>query len=253
MAQPAGTYTPPTGPRIRFEVIGEAWGELMRNMSAWIVAMLFAVIVLGGAYLIGYLVVLLPLFFTQGSDVGVIATFGGFAVFGVAMIVLMGAIYGGLYRMAIRQLRGEMPTAGDLFQSFDLAPRMIGVHLLVTVLMMVGFFLCVIPGFIVMGLTFLAYAIVADQNVGSVEAIRMSWEALKKDTLMAILFALVVSILAQIGVYACVVGALFTGPLMFLSHAIVYRDFFPERFASQSAPPPGAPAPPAEPPTQPGA
>lgn len=237
MAQPAGTYTPSTGPRIRFEAIGEAWGEFMRNMSAWIVATLLAIIVLGVVYGVGYFVVLLPLVLTEGSDVGAVAMFGGIIILTLVIIVLSGAIFGGLYRMALRQLRGEMPSGGDVFQAFDLAPRMIGVHLLVSIFIVIGAFLCIIPAFIVMGMTFLAYVIVADQSVGSVDAIRMSWEALKKDALMAILFAIVVAILSQIGFYICFVGALFTLPLMFLSHSIVYRDFFPERFAPQAMPP----------------
>lgn len=251
MTQPTGTYAPLSGPRIRFEAIGEAWSELMRNLGTWIVAMLLTLIVLYGVGIIGYFVVLIPLFLTQGSDVGVVAYFGGMAVFCLVMLALMGAFYGGLYRMAIRQARGEMPVASDLFQSFDLAPRMIAVHILIAILTTIGFFLCIIPGFIVLGLTFLAYAIVADQNVGAVDAIRMSWEALKKDALMAILFALVITILSQIGVYACFVGALFTMPLLFLGHAIVYRDFFPERFPVAPSGPP--PVPPTEPPAQPGA
>lgn len=253
MAYSAGTYTPPTGPRIRFEVIGEAWGELMRSMGTWVLAQLVYLVIVGVIAFSGYLVILLPLILGEGSAPSLIAALFGYLVVLVLILVVSGAFAGALYRMAIRQIRGEMPAAGDLFQSFDLAPRFIAAHLIVGLLTYVGFILCFIPGLIVLGLTFLALPILADQNVGSVDAIRMSWEALKKDAFMAILFFLVLSIVAQLGGIACGIGVIFTLPMFFLGCAIVYRDFFPERFASQSAPPPGAPTPPSEPPTQPGA
>jgi uncharacterized membrane protein len=50
--------------------------------------------------------------------------------------------------------------------------------------------------------------------------------ALKGDALMAILFYLVVVIMAAAGLLACCIGALVTFPLFILSVAIVYRDFF---------------------------
>jgi hypothetical protein len=250
MAQPTGTYTQPTGPRIRFEVIGEAWTELTRNMGTWIVALLIPIIIVGAIAGVGYMVMVLPLLFGGDAVPNLMAVMFGYLVVLVLVLVASGAFFGALYRMAIRQIRGETPSINDLFQSFDLAPRFIVAHLLIGILSYIGFFLCVIPGLIVSGMSFLAYPILADQNVGSVDAIRMSWEALKKDALMAILFFIVLAIVAQLGAVACGIGAVITMPMLFLGSAIVYRDFFPQRFAPASS---SAPNTATEPPPQPGA
>ncbi|MER3413553.1 MAG: hypothetical protein C4340_07010 [Armatimonadota bacterium] len=259
MAQPTNTYTPAAGPRIRFEVIGEAWGEFMRNIGTWVVAQLVLLTIVAAIWFLGFFVVLTPAMLSGDTRAGFIASLFAYFVLLLLILLVSGVFTGGLFRMAIRQLRGEMPAVGDLFQSFDLAPRFIAAQLIIGVLTYVGFFLCIIPGLIFAGLTFLAYPILADQNVGSVGSIRMtwqalnmSWEALKKDWLMAILFFFVLAIVAEIGSIACGIGVVFTLPMFFLGIAIVYRDFFPERFAAQSTAPTGAPTPPAQPPAQPG-
>lgn len=241
MAHPAGTYTPPTGPRIRFEVIGEAWGELTRNMGTWVVALLIPIVVIGIIAFLGYSAMVLPLILGGDEAPTLVGMMFGYLILVFLILVVSGAFFGALYRMAIRQIRGEMPSVNDLFQSFDLAPRFIAAHLIIGILSYIGFFLCVIPGLIFGGMSFLAYPIIADRNVGAVDAIRMSWETLKKDALMAILFFIVLSIVAQLGSVACGIGVVITMPMLFLGSAIVYRDFFPERFTTQSSSPPTEP------------
>ncbi len=78
----------------------------------------------------------------------------------------------------------------------------------------------------------------ADTEISPLDAIARSFEVLKRDMLMAVLFFLVLAIVANLGMILCYVGVIVTMPLLFLGTSLVYRDFFPKRFASE--PPPGS-------------
>jgi hypothetical protein len=116
---------------------------------------------------------------------------------------------------------------------------------------LIGSMLCVIPGLIVMGAMYFAIPLVVHGGYGSTEAMRLSREATRGDLFMFVLFALVVSLIAQAGAYACYVGYLATLPLTFTIGAVAYRDVFgvagARSFASKAVAPNAYGAPPLPP------
>src|SRR5205085_2723588 len=149
--------------------------------------------------------------------------------FFVPVVVVMVAAFtmlGGMFRMAIRQLQGESIQATDIFKVQDvIGPLIIG-SLLMVVAIYIGMIFCILPGLILAGLLMFTIPIIVDKRLAPVDAVKLSFETLKPDLVMATLFYIVVTIVGQIGGAACVIGALFTYPLFFLSIAILYRDFF---------------------------
>src|SRR6266516_1832935 len=114
---PQGNYPPPP-PRVRFETIGEAWRWFQQQMGVWIGAILIAGV--------GYLAVsmLANLVFTgtvngpnfqnwntpeAGAKIG-----GGIAALLVEWFVEY-ALYAGLFTLALRQIRGQPISIGDMF------------------------------------------------------------------------------------------------------------------------------------------
>jgi uncharacterized membrane protein len=132
----------------------------------------------------------------------------------------------GMYRMAVNQVRGERIMLGDLFSGLDQALPALGALILTALATMAGALFCFFPAYIVSGLLMLALPIMADQRVGPVDALTRSWQALRHDMWMATLFHIVLGFAAGLGVLLCGVGVVVTMPLLFLGHAIVYRDFF---------------------------
>jgi len=232
---PGGGYPPPGGyppaqPRIRFNVIGEAWALFQQDVATWILA---ALIYVGIVFAINFCFGLLiggaeavsssasrPSFFTFS------AFFGLRLVVNLASYVISVFLMGGMYRMAVKKLRNNPIQVSDIFSVGDVLPALLLGAFLVGLASGVGFILCIIPGLIIGGLLMFTIPLIVDRHLGAIDAMGQSWNALKGDLLNATLFFLVVSILGVIGALACGVGILVTIPLLVLSIALAYRDFF---------------------------
>lgn len=225
----------PTRPRVRFEAIEEAWNLFRQQMGPWIGATLIFLALIGVFYIAWIVWVLssgiIPTRPVPAGGPPPMPNLGPTTIllltlFGIVLWLLVAFLMAGMFRMAVRQARGERISMGDLFSAGDAWLRVLGAYILVSMVGMVGFFLLILPAFIFAGLLMLTFPLIVDQRVGMMEAMQRSWDALKKEWLMAALFYVVVSLLAGIGVYLLGIGLLFTFPLFFLSLAVVYRDFF---------------------------
>ncbi len=250
------TGGPPSGPpTVRFEIIGEAWTLFQQQMATWVLATLIYYIIIG----VPSVLAAGPMYYRMLSDPAAFNAdpsqlfgpmLGFYAVIFLFVVPASVILSGGLYRMAIRQIRGENIAVGDFFKIFDVAGALIGSVFLVGFAVVgaaiVGLILCGLPGLVVGSLLMLTVPLIVDRRIGSMEAIKLSWNALKPHWLMATLFYLVVSFIGNIGSIACYIGVLFTFPIFILSIALLYRDFFDRREFSPSM---GNVAPPHEPPT----
>ena len=216
-------------PRIRFDTIGEAWRWLGQQRWPWAGAMVILIVIVVGVMFGANLVFTGNLMgpnygpgFPQPSAGQIL---GGFASQIIQWIVSSG-LMGGAYFMAIKHIRGEAVSIGDLFSKFHLTPRIMGATFLMGLATFGGMILLIIPGFIVMGLLMLTVPLIVDKDMGAVEALRASWNALKHDWMIAPVYLLALSIASVLGVLALGIGVIFTYPLYFLGTASVYRDFF---------------------------
>jgi hypothetical protein len=264
---PGYTHRPLTGPppQIRFSALGDAWNLLTSNMGTWIgAALIYALIAIalfgGGMFwMIGDALIRGRI--TQGWQPPLGAVIG--------MLVLSAALQawltGGMIRLAIRQVRGQPTGVGDMFGAASVFPNLFGLYLLLGA---AGTIAGQVPGIqffsylvqaVITGPVLFAAPLIVDQRMGLGEAIRTSWETVRPQLGMAILFSLVTTILGMAGALACGVGMLFTLPWTLLAVIVLYRDYFitsvPETglVIDLPAPPPSTTAPPTagEPPAAP--
>jgi uncharacterized membrane protein len=161
---------------------------------------------------------------------------GGAAIFGlgtmlimfvgfIAIMVVAFIMMGGLYRMAIKQVRGEPIQISDLWSVTDVIGQLALGGLLMGLSIGLASLACYLPAFIVAGLLMLTIPLIVDQKMGAIDAMTRSWNTLKQEWLMAAVLYFVLTFIASIGVVALYIGMLFTYPLLFLGTALVYRDF----------------------------
>jgi len=216
-------------PKVRFEAIGEAWGMVREKMGVWVLATLLYSFGIGIIQVVLQLILsaagLLPPILDRNPSFQTPYLFG-YLISNITSIILTALMQGGFLRMAIKQTRGEDIQISDLFGAGDRIGAIIVGQLLLSIASGLGALLCVIPGFIVAGRGMLTLPIAVDQNVGGNEAFSKSWDALKNDTLNAVLFVIVAGLVSLLGALACGIGVLFTAPIGPLAIAIVYRDFF---------------------------
>lgn len=215
---------------VRFDAIGDAWNLFRQEMGTWMALIVLFFVVFVGVFLVGAFVLVGVDFGLKGAQVNpnaaevingiVVFLFYGFLFFFIAVLS------GGLFRAACKQTRGQPIGAGDLFGTFDIAGRLAGALILVGLATMLGFLLCIIPGYMVAGRLMLVFPLIVDGRMSATEAIGQSWNALRGQTIMATLFNFIISLISGLGIYLCGIGILFTLPLYYLGIAIVYRDYF---------------------------
>jgi hypothetical protein len=160
---------------------------------------------------------------------------GGFRLFlpfsGILACALSTAVTsfftGGMVRMALNQVRGLSPQIDDLFSVTDCWFDLLLFGFLAGAVTSLAFCLCVIPGFVVLGLFMLGIPLVVEGRLPATGALIQSWQALKSQWLTAALFHALLIVAAAAGMVLCGIGLLCTAPLYSLSIAILYMDFFP--------------------------
>ncbi|HEV2472834.1 MAG TPA: hypothetical protein VGS41_09230 [Chthonomonadales bacterium] len=220
---------------VRLEAIGEAWRLMTQEMGTWVLSILVTGLILVPVYLIFFTIGMAASFSPvmhptpMGAFPSAQAQVSGPAPLGVLIgylyLFLMGCfLFAGLFRMAVRQVRGERINLADLFKARDVWLPFLGAYVLISIGTIVGMFLLFIPGLIVGGLTMLTYPIIADRRIGTIAAIQESMAALKSQWLMATAVYFLTTLVAGLGFLALGVGVLFTYPMLFLTLAVVYRD-----------------------------
>jgi uncharacterized membrane protein len=214
---------------VRWEWIGEGWNMFAQRWGMWVVHMLVFALVMIAITAPIYVIAIASSVGASAAEVPEAPP----AIFFIAMLIVypllllaISFMLGGTYKTAMKQLRGEPTSIGDLFSGADCFLRVLGTLFLVVIMAMIGAIFCIIPGFIVQGLCFFAIPLVVERRMGPIQAIQTSIEATKKNWLMFTLFTFVVGLIASVGTILCYVGALASYPLMFTITAVAYRDVF---------------------------
>lgn len=240
---------PRPAPQVKWgEWINEGWQLFANRWQVWVPLMLVFVVVMLVPMLPFYILAI-GLDITTASDpeavqapvfVPLFALLGGLITMALATFML-----GGVYRTAFKEIRGEQISLRDLFSGGDLTLKLLGAFLLVGLCVWIGLLLCIVPGFLAMGLFFFTIPLIVERRMGIVDAMKLSFETTRPNMWMFMLFAFVVALLASIGQLACYVGLLVTYPLYFLITAAAYKDVFGVAGARST---PAVAAPPAYPP-----
>lgn len=216
-------------PQVRFDAIGEAWELFTDQMGAWIGAQLLLIGICLAVFLFVSVVILGIVALSGMEPEGRKAASGMvpllLGISAVAALPLLCWLTAGLYRMAVRQVRGERIGALDLFHAGDVWLPALGASLVIGIVVCIGYHFFFLPGMILGGLLMLTLPLIVDRRLGVMDALQQSWNALKTEWLMAGLFYFVLGLVSSLGAIV-IIGALFTYPLVFLGQAIVYRDFF---------------------------
>ena len=151
-------------------------------------------------------------------------------------------LYGGIFLTAVKQVRGEPTDIGDLFKGGPLLLNMLGFTLLYLLGTVVGLVFCLVPGFLVSGLLFPAYAMIAEGD-GVMDAISRSVDGMKKDLWNAAGFIFVMGLLVAVSYLAFCLGEFVTIPMLWLVSVLAYRDMIgmPQRPGAYAGAPGAAP------------
>ena len=199
------------------EVIGVAWAKFRENVPI-LLGSYFLVAVLGAGtgqvHNIARLAFHVPA--QSGSSIG-LALFGFLAGQCVAAFLQVGFL-----RMLLVTARGGQPTMAMLFSGADRFLPMLGCTLLISLAIVLGLILLIVPGVIVaLGLAFSTIYVV-DTPMGPIEAMKASWSATSGQKGEVFVLALYGCALGLVGALACCVGIFATVPVYMLGTVVAY-------------------------------
>ena len=243
-------YAPPG--KVSFDWINEAFSLFKINWGVWVVAVLVLIVLpatVGGVVgaVFGATNAISassrptgfgqPSAFTQGLPIGLNLVI---QIFSIAFQAFM---YGGLYRMAVKQVRNEQITFGDIFSGGPYFLPMLGFTIIYGLAAGIGFLLLIVPGLLVVSLLLPGFALIADGE-GVSNAISRSVEAMKRDMWSGAGLMIVMGLVFLISLIPCGLGMFVTYPMLWIVSALAYRDMvgIPAGAGGYAPPGYGAPA-----------
>ncbi|MCG9894477.1 MAG: hypothetical protein MH204_03245 [Fimbriimonadaceae bacterium] len=234
---------------VDFDVIPKAWEILSSNWGPFVVlglvGGLVATVLYGGVIALFFPALMASAVEQESNPFAGLGLQLMLNLAGIPIFALVASLMSGMFFMTLKQLRGQKPEMSDMFAGLTSNPAGIILAALASmVAVTIGSFFCYIPGIILGGLLMIAVPAAVDKYLGAGEALKLSWETMKGNLLMASLLYLVLGLVAGLGACLCLVGALVTVPLMYIAQAVVYYDMteeLPAYDASASAPMPPDP------------
>jgi hypothetical protein len=203
--------------------ISGGWKLFTLDMKTWVLASLFHLVLSMIPLVFALIGIYIPIL--TGGEPNFLVMVPLVVIMPVIMLISI-FLSGGMHRMAQKQLRGEKIEVKDIFSCKDRIGRLIGGTVLVFLATFCGLLLFVIGVYPVAALVFFTIPIIVNEDISAIDAITKSYNLVKRDLLMFTLFVFVVMMISQIGANFCLVGLLFTYPLLFTITAVAYRDCF---------------------------
>lgn len=248
-----GAYQPPG--RVNFGWIGEAFELFKANAGVWIVGALLALIPAIVSQIVQH---------TSGHPPAIPVGPNGqpdysnaaywLAVFQAGEppglyygTQIFSSVYGayiaaGVYRTAVKQVRGEAISVGDLFSGGPFFLPMLVYTFVSQIAIFIGMVFCILPGLLLAALLFPTTALIAD-GVPLGSAVSRSINGMKQDVWNAIGFLFGMGLLVIASFFACGLGEFVALPMTYLVAALAYRDMIGMPGVNQAAPAYGAAAP----------
>ena len=231
---PAGGYAPPG--RVNFGWIGESFELFKSNIGVWILTVLLYGIVSNVIQGILSSVFPNPNYVAPPGPFGSMSAHWGaqygpnsnLTPLGQALSILFTWGFASfqsasLYRMAVKQVRGESISFSDAVSGGPYFGNMLLLTLILFALSFVGILALCLGVFVVAALFLPAQALVSDGR-SATEAISQSLAGMKQDWLNASLFMLVFSLLIVASCLPCLLGLFVTIPMLHIVSALAYRD-----------------------------
>jgi hypothetical protein len=161
---------------------------------------------------------------------GLIASGAGIGPLG---LIIGGPMMGGLYALYLKKIRGQPATFGDAFIGFTAAfvPLML-TKIVATLLTVLGFVLCILPGIYLLVAWVFAVPLVMDKRIDFWQAMELSRKVVSKHWWVMFGFLIVCALVMLLGVLVCCVGVLVATPVIQAALMYAYEDIFGVKPAS---------------------
>ena len=203
------------------ETLGESW----RGLKGFKLKCLIAILL--------YLVVFIVIGMAFGVVAGIIAQTGGdqsvFVVVNIVSQIVMTAIALpmsiAILIMAMRHANSKSVSAGEIFRHFGVIGTLFFAYIIMTIMIMLGFVLLVLPGIYLMFAYIYSMPLILEKKMGAWHALETSRKAITKVWFRLFGLMLLISLINLAGIFT-LVGWIWTVPWTVLAMAMVYQKIF---------------------------
>ncbi len=203
------------------ETLGEAWRglkgfklkclvALLLYTVVFIVAMIVFGVVIGGIQAIG-----------ADQSIATILSI----VFQLVVTVMALPMSLAVLIMAMRHANHKSVSAGEIFRHFGVVVGLFLAYLMITVFMMIGLVLLVIPGIYLMFAYIFAMPLIVEKKMGAWRALETSRRASTKVWFRLFGLMMLISLINMLGMIT-VIGWIWTVPWTILTISMVYQKIF---------------------------
>ena len=145
------------------------------------------------------------------------------SLFGILAAILLIVIRIGYSKIFLRITDNDKPKFSDIFRSYPLFWKYLGISILFPVIVFVGLLLLILPGILWAVRFSFAPLILVDTNMGIIASMKESWAITEGNFWSLLLFWIVVGVLNFLGFLALGIGLLVSVPVTTFSSIFVYR------------------------------
>ncbi len=134
----------------------------------------------------------------------------------------------GITMLGIKQARGERLEIPSIFNYFNMLVPIILAYFAMTILMLAGVILLVLPGlYLLISYTF-TYALIIDKGLGVWEAMELSRKTVTTQWFKFFGLALISGAIILISIIPFGIGLIWTVPMTYISYGLLYHHLFDE-------------------------
>ena len=208
------------------DLLVDSWNKFKERWKPLCVASAIGYFLPMAVFFVIYFIIILGLMnvqrYGQNPDISsMIALFGVISIW----IVLAFLFSVGTENYCMKICRGENPETKDFFLPGKTYLRVIAAEFLVVLAVIIGIFICVVPGLILaFFFSFVSYAVIDHPELGIIDCIKHSWKLVKQNWKpILILYVIVYAIQSVIS--STVIGLIPVVPFGILVTSLLYTKF----------------------------
>jgi len=195
------------------------------------ITFLVMVVIIGINQLLGLLTrpAINDMIYHQRFSVGAILVLCGVSILSTPIYTILMA---GIYSYYLKLIRGESVGFGAAFSGFGPAiGQLVILGLVTSVLSLLAFCFCVLPGIYLSIAWAFAIPLVIDRGMNFWDALELSRKVVSKHWFLVFAFLLVIGLVTACGIIGCCVGIFVTIPIGWVALMYAYEDIFGRRAA----------------------
>jgi len=203
------------------ETLGEAWRGLKGfKLKCLIALLLYLAVFIGAGIAFGVFANIIARTEADPSVIGILSI-----VFQLVITVIALPMSISIMVMAMRHANRKSVSAGEIFRHFGVMGTLFLAYLIMTIMIMIGVVLLVLPGIYLMFAYIYAMPLALEKKMGAWHSLETSRKATTKVWFRLVGLLLLISLINMLGILT-IVGWIWTVPWTVLTFSMVYQKIF---------------------------